>query len=145
MKIVSWNEYTELLKKLHDDLGLRNFDAIVAIGRGGSIIAAYLASKLGVPTFYPVFVRHVGRGKEMKIVAHDLGQVKSLKGRLLVVDDWLCDGRAMRFVLDLIPKEATVTTLVMFNRTGSEFKPDFVGKYVEEKEREITFPYDPIG
>jgi len=145
LKIVSWNEYTELLKKLHDDLGLRNFDAIVAIGRGGSIIAAYLASKLGVPTFYPVFVRHVGRGKEMKIVAHDLGQVKSLKGRLLVVDDWLCDGRAMRFVLDLIPKEATVTTLVMFNRTGSEFKPDFVGKYVEEKEREITFPYDPIG
>jgi len=145
LKIVSWNEYTELLKKLHDDLGLRNFDAIVAIGRGGSIIAAYLASKLGVPTFYPVFVRHVGRGKEMKIVAHDLGEVKSLKGRLLVVDDWLCDGRAMRFVLDLIPKEATVTTLVMFNRTGSEFKPDFVGKYVEEKEREITFPYDPIG
>jgi len=145
LKIASWDEYTELLKKLHDDLGLRNFDAIVAIGRGGSIIAAYLASKLGVPTFCPVFVRHVGRGKEMKIVAHDLGQVKSLKGRLLVVDDWLCDGRAMRFVLDMIPKEASVTTLVMFNRTGSEFRPDFVGRYVEESEREIIFPYDPIG
>jgi len=145
LKIVSWEEYTTLLKKLHEDLGLRTFDGIVAIGRGGSMIGAYLASKLGLPTFYPVFVRHVGRGKEMKIVAHYIGQVKSLRGRLLVVDDWLAEGRAMRFVLDLIPKEASVTTMVMLNRTGSEFKPDFVGKYVEEGEREILFPYDPVG
>lgn len=145
MKIVNWPEYTDLLKKLHDDIGLRDFDSIVAIGRGGSIIAAYLASKMGFPTFQPVFIRHVGRGKEMKIVAEDLGKIGSLEGRLLVVDDWLCEGRAMRFVLDLIPKEVRVTTLVMFCRTNAELKPDYVGKYVEEKEREILFPYDPIG
>jgi hypoxanthine phosphoribosyltransferase len=130
---------------------LRNFEGIIGIGRGGSIIAAYMASKLGLPTFYPLFVRHVGRGKDMKIVASDLGQVKaldqvkSLRGRLLVVDDWLCDGRAMKYVLDHMSKEAQVTTLVLFNRRGSEFKPDFVGAYVEEKEREIMFPYDALG
>jgi hypoxanthine phosphoribosyltransferase len=145
MKIVSWPEYTDLLKKLHEDLGLREFDALAGIGRGGSLIAAYLASKLGIPTFSPIFVRHVGRGTEMKIVAEDLGQVRSLKGRLLLVDDWLCEGRAMRYVLDRIPKDAAVTTMVMFCRTRSEFKPDSVGKYIEEKEREILFPYDPIG
>jgi len=145
LKIVTWEEYTELLKKLQDDLGLRTFDGIVAIGRGCSLVASFFASKLGIPSFYPVFIRHVGRGKEMKIVPYDLGQVRTLKGRLLVVDDWLCDGRAMRYVLDLIPKGASITTLVMFNRRGSEFKPDFVGEYVEEKEREILFPYDPIG
>jgi hypoxanthine phosphoribosyltransferase len=130
---------------------LRNFEGIIGIGRGGSIIAAYMASKLGLPTFYPLFVRHVGRGKDMKIVASDLGQVKaldqvkSLRGRLLVVDDWLCDGRAMKYVLDHMSEEAQVTTLVLFNRRGSEFKPDFVGAYVEEKEREIMFPYDALG
>ena len=145
MKIVNWIEYTKLLEKLYNDIRLRNFDGIVAIGRGGCIIGAFLASKLGLPTFYPIFVRHVGRGREMKIVAYDLGQVKSLSGRFLVVDDWLCDGRAMKFVLNLIPKEATVTTLVMFNRKGSEFKPDLVGTYVEEKERDIMFPYDALG
>jgi hypoxanthine-guanine phosphoribosyltransferase len=84
-------------------------------------------------------------------VASDLGQVKaldqvkSLRGRLLVVDDWLCDGRAMKYVLDHMSEEAQVTTLVLFNRRGSEFKPDFVGAYVEEKEREIMFPYDALG
>ncbi|MEM2094778.1 MAG: phosphoribosyltransferase [Candidatus Bathyarchaeia archaeon] len=144
MKIVEWQEYTELLQKLHREVMLRNYDGIVAIGRGGCIIGAYLASKMGIPTFYPVFIRHVGRGKEMKIVAHDLGQVRNLTGRLLVVDDWLCEGRAMRYVLDLIPKSATCTTLVMFNRKGSEFKPDIVGAYVDENERDILFPYDPI-
>ena len=145
MKIVSWPEYTDLLKKLHEDLGLREFDAIAGIGRGGSIIAAYLASKMGIPIFYPIFVRHVGRGSAMKIVADDLGQLKYLKGRLLLVDDWLCEGRAMKYVLERIPKNTVVTTMVMFCRTGSEIKPDYAGKYLEEKEREILFPYDPIG
>jgi len=144
MKIVEWEEYTELLQKLLRDVGLHSFDGIVAIGRGGCIVGAYLASKMGIPALYPVFIRHVGRGKEMKIVAHDLGQVKSLSGKLLVVDDWLCDGRAMRYVLDLIPKTASVTTLVMFNRKGSELKSDVVGRYLDESEREIFFPYDPI-
>ena len=145
MRIVTWPEYTDLLKKLYDEIELHDFDGIAAIGRGGSIVAAYLASKMGIPLFHPIFVRHVGRGKEMKIVAEDLGKARSLEGRILLVDDWNADGRALRYVLNLIPKTATVTTLVMFCRTGTEFKPDFVGKYVEENEREILFPYDPIG
>ena len=145
MKIVKWDEYTELLTKLYDKVKLQNFDEIVAIGRGGSIIGAYLASKIGLPTFHTIFVRHVGRGKELKIVVHDLGDIKSLRGKLLIVDDWLVEGRAMKFVLDLIPKGASVTTMVMFARKGSEFKPDFVGAYVDENEREIMFPYDALG
>ncbi len=142
LKIVTWEEYTELLEKLNREVMLKSFDGIVAIGRGGAIIGAYLASRMGIPTFYPVFIRHVGRGKDMQIVAHDLGRLNSLRGKLLIVDDWLCEGRAMRYILNRLPKEATPTTLVMYCRTGSEFKPDIVGKYVEEEKRLILFPYD---
>lgn len=145
MKIVNWSEYTDLLKKLYEEIESHDFDGIACIGRGGSIIAAYLASKIGIPIFHPIFIRHVGRGKQMKIVTEDLGKAKSLDGRLLLVDDWLCEGRAMKYVLDLLPKNTIVTTLVMFCRSGADFKPDHVGQYVEEKEREILFPYDPIG
>ena len=81
----------------------------------------------------------------MDIVVDDLCQCDSLQGRLLVVDDWLCDGRAMNFVLDRIPRGTTITTLVMYCRKGSEFKPDFVGKVIKEEERDIMFPYDAIG
>lgn len=145
MKIVDWDEYTRLLDKLSNDVALRHFDEIVAIGRGGCIIGAFLASKLGIPTLNPVFVRHVGRGANLRIEVSDLGKVKSLRGRLLVIDDWLVEGRAMTFVLNLIPKGASITTLVMFNRKGSKFTPDIVGAYVEETEREILFPYDALG
>ena len=145
LKFVDWYEYTNLLKKLHDSVRMRTFDHIVAIGRGGCIIAAYLASKLGIPAFCPVFVRHVVRAGETTMIEHDLCTVKSLTGRLLVVDDWLCDGIAMKYVLDLLPKGTTVTTLVMFNRRGSAFNPDIVASYVDETEREILLPYDPAG
>lgn len=143
MKLVEWSEYTELLKKLAEAVRAHSFDNIVAIGRGGGIMAAYIGSKQGIPTFLPVFVRHVKRDGEVKLAASEQCDVTSLSGRLLVVDDSLIHGRAMQFVLDMLPKNTSVKTMVMCCRKGSEFKPDFVGAYVDENEREIVFPYDP--
>ena len=143
MKIVEWNEYTELLVKLYEKIELDEFDEIVAIGRGGSIIGAYLASKLGIPTFYPIFLRHIGTGRERRvedIKPQEEEKIRNLTGSILVVDDYLRDGLAMRYVLDLISKRASTKTLVMYDHKGSEFKPDFVGKYIIDTE--ITFPYD---
>jgi len=144
LKLVDWNEYATLLRKLSEDVRASQFDGVVGIGRGGSIIAAYLASKLGIPTFTPVFVRHVRphTGGDVKIEALDLSQVKSLSGRLLLIDDSLIQGRAMNFVLDLIPKNARVKTLAMYVQAGSKFKPDFVGTEFDEKEHDVVFPYD---
>ncbi len=142
--MVNWSEYEEALKKLYEQLELHEFDDMVAIGRGGSIVAAYLSSKMGVPIFHPVFVRHSGHGPELKIIPEDLDHARYLRGRLLLVDDSLIDGRAMRYVLDLLPKTATVVTAVAFCRKGSNLKPDFVAEYTDEKERQILFPYDPV-
>jgi len=149
LRLVTWDEYVELLKKLGEYVRASNFDGIVGIGRGGSIMAGYLASKLGVPTFTSVFVRHVVKqdGQIVKLEVQDLDimrdNIKSLRGRLLVVDDSLVEGRAMKFVLDQIPKNSHARSLVMYVRTGAQFKPDFVGAYFDEKERDIIFPYDP--
>ena len=143
MKFVEWSEYAELLKKLSEAVTAYSFDNIVAIGRGGSIIAAYIGSKVGIPTFLPVFVRHVKSDGGVKLATSQECDVTSLTGRLLVVDDSLLHGRAMRLVLDLLPKNTSAKTLVMYCRKGSEFKPDFVGAYVDENEKDIVFPYDP--
>jgi hypoxanthine phosphoribosyltransferase len=142
LKIVSWNEYSDILKKVYEDTRFRHFDDIVAIGRGGSIIGAYLASKLGIPTFHTIFLRHVKKmGKESIADSTPAmrDQINSLSGRLLIVDDYLRDGLAMKYVLDLISEKASAQTLVLFDRKGSEFKPDIVGAYFEETE--ISFPY----
>lgn len=139
---MTWYEYTNLLEKLFNGLRLRTFESIVGIGRGGSLIAAYMSSKMGIPTFCTVFIRHTGEGDSMKITVHDMCQIDSVRGRTLVVDDWLDQGIAMKFVLEKIPKSTTITTLIMYNRRGSDFKPDIVGEYVDEAERRIMFPYD---
>ena len=144
--MVSWNEYSEILKKVHENIKFKQFDKIIAIGRGGSIIGAYLASKLGIPTFHPIFLRHVNKNgkKSIEGVSPTMrDQIKSLMGRLLIVDDYLRDGLAMKYVLDLTSKKASAKTLVMYGRKGSEYKPDIVGKYIEETE--ISFPYDILG
>ena len=144
--MVSWNEYSDILKKVYEDLKFRQFDNIIAIGRGGSIIGAYLASKLGIPTFQPIFLRHVIKSGKKSIEETSpamCGQINSLRGKLLIVDDYLRDGLAMKYVLDLISEKASAQTLVMYDRKGSVFKPDFVGKYIEDTE--IRFPYDILG
>jgi len=143
LKIVDWDEFEELLVKLYQQIELDEFDEIVAIGRGGSIIGAYLASKLGVPTFYPIFLRHVGTGRERKIEnirSQDEARIKNLTGSILVVDDYLRDGTAMKHVLNLISNKVSTKTLVMYNHDGSKYKPDFVGEYIPDSE--VTFPYD---
>jgi len=143
LKIVDWDEYRELLVKLYEKIELDEFNEIVTIGRGGSIIGAFLASKLGIPTFYPIFLRHVAKGREKRIEdirPQEEGKIKNLTGSILVVDDYLRDGSAMKYVINLISKNASIKTLVMYDHKGSEFKPDFVGKYVTDAD--IAFPYD---
>ncbi len=146
MKIVEWNEYSELLKEVYEELKFKHFTDIVTIGRGGSVIGAYLASKLGTPTFLPVFLRHVEKEGETRIegISPDVrDQIESLTGNLLIVDDYLRDGLAIKYVLDLIPEAASVDTLVLYSNKGSDFKPDIVGKYIEETT--VSFPYDVLG
>lgn len=143
MKIVDWDEFKELLVELYEKIELGEFNEIVTIGRGGSIIGAYLASKLGIPTFYPIFLRHIGTGRERRVEdirPKEEEKIKNLTGSILVVDDYLRDGSAMKYVLNLISKKASTKTLVMYDHKGSEYKPDFVGKYIIDTE--ITFPYD---
>jgi len=142
LKRISWNEYTDLLEQLYNKINLRHFDHIVGIGRGGCILALYLASKLGVPLIHPVFIRHhIKQDQDVEIIVHDIGQIETLRGSVLIVDDWMEKGRVMNYTLNLIPKEARITTLVMFCKTKSECKPDIFGKYIDEDI--IFFPYDP--
>jgi len=141
LKRISWNEYTDLLEQLYDKIRYRRFDSIVGIGRGGSLLAAYLASKFGIPFFHPVFVGHRTRhDKNVEIIVHDLGKIETLTGSVLVVDDWLEKGRVMTYTLDHISNEARITTLVMICKLNSEFTPDIVGKSVEDDV--ILYPYD---
>ena len=136
---ITWTEFGNLCEKLYEDIALLQFDGIVGIGRGGVMIGAYLAHKMGLP-LYPVFVRHIGRGEDMTVVADDLGHIeKFVRGSVLLVDDWLITGKAMSLVKSYVSNRVYVRTAVMVCNPDSDFKPDYVGLYSRD---EIHYVYD---
>jgi hypoxanthine phosphoribosyltransferase len=138
-RFITWTEFGSLCEKLYEDIALLHLDGIVGIGRGGVMIGAYLAHKMGLP-LYPVFVRHVGGGEDMKVVADDLGHIeKFVRGSILLVDDWLITGKAMSFVKSYISDRVYVRTAAMVCNPDSEVKPDYVGLYSRD---EIFYVYD---
>ena len=98
MRAIDWKEYGALCDKLYQDIMLLNLDGVIGIGRGGVIIGAILAHKMGIP-IYPVFVRHVGVGEEMRVVVDDLGKIQSFtEGNMLLTDDLVVTGKALNLV-----------------------------------------------
>lgn len=136
---INWTEFGRLCEKLYEDIALLHLDGIVGIGRGGVMIGAYLAHKMGLP-LYPVFVRYVGSGEDMKVIADDLGHIeKFIRGSVLLVDDWLITGKAMSLVKSYISNCVYTRTAVMVCNPDSEVKPDYVGRYSRD---EIYYVYD---
>lgn len=136
---IGWSEFGRLCMKLYNDAWALHLDGIVGIGRGGLMIAAYLAHKLDVP-LYSVFVRHVQAGGKKHIEVDDIQDLKRFKGSsILLVEDWLVHGQAMNTVKQYLPKFVNAHTVAMVANPDNEEHLDYVGLLTRD---EIHFPYD---
>lgn len=135
---ISWSEFGRLCTKLYNDLWPLQLDAIIGIGRGGLVIASYLAHKLDVP-LYSVFVRHSRSGPET-VRIDNLGTLPQItQGSVLLVDDWVIHGHAIDLVKNRIPHHVNVKTLAMIQHPNSNYPIDFVGTTAVGR---VYFPYD---
>jgi hypoxanthine phosphoribosyltransferase len=136
---IGWSEFGRLCTKLYNDTWSLNLDAIVGIGRGGLMIAAYLAHKLDVP-LYSVFVRHVRTGGSKHIEVDDIQDLAQFTGSsILLVEDWLVHGQAINVVKQHLPNFVNVHTLALVAHPDNEEDLDYVGLLTRD---EIHFPYD---
>ena len=88
MKRISWKEYLDILEQLLQKIKLRNFNSIVGIGRGGCLLASYLASKMGIPLFYPVFAGHrVKQNQDVEIISESmsLGDISAYNKKKVIL------------------------------------------------------------
>jgi hypoxanthine phosphoribosyltransferase len=137
VKILEWNEIIDLCERLYDELMLKNFDGIIPIGRGGTIIGAILASKLGT-RIYPVFVVHDGKGDEKETTLARLGVASDLKGgRYLLVDDQCFTGETFDLIKEALPKLRLETATLICRE--KQYHPDYYTLSVDE---EVMFPYE---
>jgi hypoxanthine phosphoribosyltransferase len=137
VEVLEWNEFIGLCNNLYDKLMLKNFDGIISIGRGGTIVGAVLASELGT-RIYPVFVVHKGKGKDKETNIVRLETTSNLKkGRYLLVDDQCFSGESF----DLLKKALVNLHLESASLICREkqYRPDY---YVLSTDEEVKFPYE---
>jgi hypoxanthine phosphoribosyltransferase len=141
---VSWENYHSLARSLAAKIlsdGI-HIDEVVAISRGGLTLGHLLTDLLHVPisTFTIQSYTDIQVQGEVKITKPLTTPIHDK--HVLLVDDVSDSGKTIQRALEYLkaqqPKE--VTTLTMYYKPHSVFKPDY---FAQETSAWILFPYEP--
>jgi hypoxanthine phosphoribosyltransferase len=125
-------------------------DMVLAIARGGLLVAGALSYALGVKNTYTMNVEFYTGIDERLDVPMILPPVPSLvdlaEARVLIADDVADTGATLKLVKDFCAGQvAEVRCAVLYEKPRSEVKCEYVWKRTD---RWITFPWsahDPVG
>ena len=142
---LGWVEFGEAARDLARDVLRSGFEpeVVVAIARGGLLLAGAVAYALDVKTCGALNVEFYtgvdARLPEPVILAPMLDQ-ESLAGKqVLVVDDVSDSGRTLAMVVGLLAKTgADVRSVCLYSKPGTVLEPDFVWRSTS---RWIDFPW----
>jgi len=137
---VSWKKYEELMIKLSKVVRAseEKFDMVIGISRGGLLPALFLSYALGdIPLAIMAAQSYNRRSQEENIIfsRHLVMTTKTIGKRCLLVDDLVDSGRTLKEAVRFLKNKYGNTikkllTAVMFEKSCSEFKPDFVVKKI---------------
>jgi hypoxanthine phosphoribosyltransferase len=151
-ELMTWDDLgdgaRELAQAVSDD-GYRP-DMILAIARGGLLVAGALSYALGVKNTYTMNVEfYTGIDERLPVPmilppVPDLVDVSS--ARVLIADDVADTGATLKLVQEFCAgKVAEVRCAVLYEKPRSEVKSEYVWRRTD---RWITFPWsahDPVG
>jgi uncharacterized protein len=142
---VSWEEYHTLAQKLATKLlshGIR-VDEIIAISRGGLTLGHLLTDFLRVPisTFTIQSYSNLSTQGQVKITKPLTTPIHDK--HILLVDDVSDTGKTLVRALEYLKAQQPkmVTTVTLFYRPRSVYKPDYVAKTLTTSDW-IIFPYE---
>lgn len=143
LRVVTWEKLTEDAIRLAEMMRGGSFDIIVAVARGGLIVARLLSDLLGVRMVTALQVEYYEelskRGGKPVVIS---GPGLDVKGRsLLVADDIADTGETLRTAVDYLKGVgcAGITTCTLYVKPWCCYKPDH---YVEVVEEWVVFPYE---
>jgi hypoxanthine phosphoribosyltransferase len=144
-EVLGWDEFgvasRELAQKIVDD-GFE-VDVVVAIARGGLLLAGSVAYALGVKSCGALNVEfYTGIGERLvdPVVLPPLLDEASLAGkRVLLVDDVSDSGRTLALAVKMLEATgAEVRSVVLYTKPGTVHEPRYTWKRTR---RWITFPW----
>lgn len=119
---------------------LPKLDGLVGVSRGGWVPTRMLSSLLSVKRIYSIGLQYSDPARTQLVCYDDPAPFLSAPAVLLVIEDCLETGNALRYAKDhLVSKGHTVHTAALFLTKKSAFVPDF---YIERLEVPPSFPWE---
>lgn len=140
---VSWTKYCTYTRKLAEAILTTAPDEtqIVAIARGGLTLGRLLSDYLQIPVATITIQSYKDFTKPGDLVISERLKIKIADKTILLVDDIADRGitfkRAISYLSRFKPK--TITTVSMFCKTHSSFRPDF---FAQVTDKWVIFPYE---
>jgi uncharacterized protein len=147
-EVLEWEQFGEASRQLARDVHASGFDPeiVVAIARGGLLLAGSIAYALGVKSCGALnveFYTGVDRRLPEPIVLPPALDQPSLAGkRVLLVDDVSDSGRTLAMVMELLSTTgAEVRSVVLYTKPGTLHVPHYTWKTTS---RWINFPWSVL-
>lgn len=142
---LTWNDFGEASRELSRDILRSGFEPeiVVAIARGGLLLAGGIAYALGIKSCGAVnaeFYTGVGTRLPEPIMLPPLLDEASIEGkRVLLVDDVSDSGRTLAMVVQLLEVAgADVRTVCLYSKPGTVYEPTYTWRVTD---RWINFPW----
>lgn len=147
-EVLGWLEFGEASRHLAGEVVESGFrpDVVVAIARGGLLLAGAISYALGIKTCGALnveFYTGVDQRLPEPVVLPPLLDESALNAkRVLLVDDVSDSGRTLAMVVDLIAASgADIRTVCLYSKPRTVLQPDFVWRRTD---RWITFPWSAL-
>ncbi|UCR90251.1 phosphoribosyltransferase [Mycetocola spongiae] len=147
-EVLSWDLFGEASRELAGQVVLSEFDPeiVVAIARGGLLLAGSIAYALGVKSCGSMnveFYTGVDERLPEPLVIPPMLDGPSLRGRrVLLVDDVSDSGRTLALVRGMLTADnVDVRTVTLYSKPRTVLVPDFVWRHTD---RWITFPWSAL-
>lgn len=112
------------MKRLVDQLKGKEFDLIIGINRGGCLPAVCLSHSLGIPTTMIDFSTRDGVNIHPKSLYGYFEQLTDHYTKLLIVDDLIDSGKAMKKLIPVVKCFAEPTVATLLHNTDIELGVD---------------------
>lgn len=147
-ELLTWEGFGKASRELAEQVVGDSFrpEVIVAVARGGLLLAGSLAYALGVKLADAMnveFYTDVAETLPDPVLLAPLLDIDSIAGRrVLVVDDVADSGRTLQLVMDILLKHgAEVRTAALYTKPTSIYRVDYVWK---DTDAWIVFPWSAL-
>lgn len=148
-EVLSWDGFGDATRDLAAQVVVDGFEpeVVVAIARGGLLLAGSIAYALGVKNCGAInveFYTDVDETLPDPVMIPPLLDQPAIRGkRVLLVDDVSDSGRTLDLVMRLLAKDdADVRTVTLYSKPRTIVEPDYVWRRTD---RWITFPWSALA